>query len=167
MERIKIKTNTKVRRKFPSAIRKPQTNVNVVHSGLRFHIKNFCGLTLAGPNFWKSGDIEIRETTLFWKGIKTDIALTSEDCVDWDLLKQMAQISATKKPFEEITGEDVKNCDREDKECIICQDNLSQCANTGCGHKVFCITCANEFSSGKENACPVCRKRIERLIRIF
>lgn len=135
-----------------------------------FKFENFSGRISWGLDFWKSGDIEIRGTESYWKGRKVDMILTSGSCTDWELFKEVVEISAgevVKKPFEEITGQDVKTCDKEDKECVICQDNLPQCANTGCGHKVFCITCANKFASGKENACPVCRIRIERLIRIY
>lgn len=57
----------------------------------------------------------------------------------------------------------VKNV--EDKiSCVVCRENMKNTVFLGCNHSATCIKCAN---SKHLKECPLCRKKIEKVIRIF
>eukprot|EP00980_Cylindrotheca_fusiformis_P019543 scaffold6774_cov91-Cylindrotheca_fusiformis.AAC.6 len=53
--------------------------------------------------------------------------------------------------------------------CIICMDNEKSHAVVPCGHLVFCDDCAVQAASAPSNRsmCPICRKEVVMVIRIF
>jgi len=62
-----------------------------------------------------------------------------------------------------IEGNDQETEDRA-KACVICASNVKQCACVPCGHLLYCISCANKR---QETKCPMCRKSMKQVIRIF
>jgi len=62
-----------------------------------------------------------------------------------------------------IEGNDQETEDRA-KACVICASNEKQCASVPCGHLLYCISCANKR---QESKCPMCRKSMKQVIRIF
>jgi hypothetical protein len=62
-----------------------------------------------------------------------------------------------------IRGQDTPT-DSDLEACIICLTNLKCCAVVPCGHRLFCISCANKDVSDR---CPSCRGPIEKIIRVF
>ncbi|KAL1520824.1 hypothetical protein AB1Y20_022386 [Prymnesium parvum] len=46
--------------------------------------------------------------------------------------------------------------------CVVCMTNEANAAIISCGHAVACVRCCERFTT-----CPVCRKPIERLLRIY
>jgi hypothetical protein len=62
-----------------------------------------------------------------------------------------------------IEGSDQETEDRA-KACVICASNVKQCACVPCGHLLYCISCANKR---QESKCPMCRKSMKQVIRIF
>jgi ssDNA-binding Zn-finger/Zn-ribbon topoisomerase 1 len=68
------------------------------------------------------------------------------------------------EPVPDMTVEsNVKNV--EDKiSCVVCRENMKNTVFLGCNHSATCIKCAN---SKHLKECPLCRKKIEKVIRIF
>lgn len=54
--------------------------------------------------------------------------------------------------------------DDETRACVICITNEKQCAAVPCGHLMYCISCATKR---QETKCPMCRKKIKDVIRIY
>ncbi|XP_076934315.1 putative E3 ubiquitin-protein ligase XBAT35 [Bidens hawaiensis] len=50
--------------------------------------------------------------------------------------------------------------------CVICLDAPVEGACVPCGHMAGCMTCLNEIKT-KDWGCPVCRTKIEQIIRIY
>ncbi|XP_057781479.1 putative E3 ubiquitin-protein ligase XBAT34 isoform X2 [Salvia miltiorrhiza] len=50
--------------------------------------------------------------------------------------------------------------------CTICLDAPVEGACIPCGHMAGCMSCLNEIK-GKELACPVCRTKIDQVVRIY
>lgn len=48
--------------------------------------------------------------------------------------------------------------------CVVCKENMKNTVFLGCNHSATCIKCAN---SKYLKECPLCRKKIEKVIRIF
>lgn len=53
----------------------------------------------------------------------------------------------------------------EDQLCIFCCDER-RCIVFGCGHICYCLNCYNKTKETNKN-CPICRKPIENIIRMF
>ncbi|XP_008194695.1 protein neuralized-like [Tribolium castaneum] len=55
----------------------------------------------------------------------------------------------------------------EEKECVVCYDNVIEAALYRCGHTCMCFECAVEQWQGKgDGHCPLCRAVIRDVIRI-
>jgi hypothetical protein len=48
------------------------------------------------------------------------------------------------------------------KQCIGCENNSTNCANDGCGHVVMCVECLS-----KCDTCPICRCPIGNIVKLF
>ena len=48
--------------------------------------------------------------------------------------------------------------------CILCLTNSKDIAFVPCGHVISCVSCVQELTDRK---CPLCRKRVENVYRIF
>ncbi len=55
------------------------------------------------------------------------------------------------------------------KACLICASQKVDAAFVECGHMIACLQCANKIkNSGKfERKCPVCRKEIKKVLKIY
>ena len=51
-------------------------------------------------------------------------------------------------------------------ECVVCMEHERSHVLVTCGHAVVCETCAEDIMA-TTRACPVCRRRVEQIIRIF
>ena len=51
--------------------------------------------------------------------------------------------------------------------CIICCQRNSNIAFIRCGHKCYCLECYRDAINNNQNKCPICRNRIEDIIRIY
>ena len=51
------------------------------------------------------------------------------------------------------------------QKCVICLDKSASHAIVPCGHRAVCETCGDKLCAGQ--ACPVCRRKIEDVRRIF
>ncbi|GLU08181.1 hypothetical protein SLE2022_251050 [Rubroshorea leprosula] len=64
----------------------------------------------------------------------------------------------------DVTGP--KNEDGNPSSCVICLDAPSEAACIPCGHVAGCMSCLNEIKA-KKWGCPVCRAKIEQVIKIY
>ncbi|XAR57750.1 hypothetical protein NMG60_11026002 [Bertholletia excelsa] len=53
------------------------------------------------------------------------------------------------------------------KICIICYDQQRGCFFVPCGHSATCLVCAQKIVDGEGKKCPVCRRFIHRVRRLF
>jgi hypothetical protein len=65
--------------------------------------------------------------------------------------------------IREIKGKDVPTEDME-KACAICFDNVKNCVVLPCAHMCMCGACATSYAAP---TCPVCRGKVESIIRVF
>ncbi len=54
--------------------------------------------------------------------------------------------------------------DDESNECVICLESLAIMAIIPCGHKCLCENCHSKMFN---LSCPICRKSIEKICRIY
>lgn len=53
-------------------------------------------------------------------------------------------------------------------ECVICYEELVDCALYRCGHMCMCYNCASKlWDSGSGAQCPICRNSIQDVIKIY
>jgi len=53
------------------------------------------------------------------------------------------------------------------KECVICLDQPRECLFTPCGHWACCTKCGEKCIKKKPKQCPICRKKITKVQRVF
>ncbi|KAJ0775603.1 putative transcription factor C2H2 family [Helianthus annuus] len=58
------------------------------------------------------------------------------------------------------------NNNNDSSSCVICLDAPVEGACIPCGHMAGCMTCLNEIKS-KNWGCPVCRTKIDQVIRLY
>lgn len=81
-------------------------------------------------------------------------------------------IDSTPVDISSQTIEDVTTIAGERKEdggtssCVICLDAKVEGACIPCGHMAGCMSCLNEIKA-KKWGCPVCRAKIDQVIRLF
>ena len=60
---------------------------------------------------------------------------------------------------------------REDSLCIVCQEQAADAGllHNGTLHRVCCMSCAAQIQRAgrRDSACPVCRQRIEQVVRVY
>ncbi|WJX15947.1 hypothetical protein P8452_06038 [Trifolium repens] len=54
-----------------------------------------------------------------------------------------------------------------EKLCIICYDEQRNCFFVPCGHCATCYDCAQRIMDGESKVCPVCRRLIHKVRRLF
>ena len=52
------------------------------------------------------------------------------------------------------------------KKCIICTENVVDCAYIRCGHMITCYDCTTKLKN-KNQKCPICRKEITKILKIY
>lgn len=55
----------------------------------------------------------------------------------------------------------------EDGDCVICNERIVSTVIVDCGHSVLCLTCANDIVKKGTKECPVCRKTMEKIIKLY
>ncbi|XP_057783506.1 putative E3 ubiquitin-protein ligase XBAT35 [Salvia miltiorrhiza] len=76
-------------------------------------------------------------------------------------------IDLSSSALDATTSEaDTKKGDETSSSCTICLDAPLEGACVPCGHMAGCMTCLNEIKA-KSWGCPVCRSRIDQIIRIY
>ncbi|XP_061343287.1 E3 ubiquitin-protein ligase APD1-like isoform X3 [Gastrolobium bilobum] len=55
----------------------------------------------------------------------------------------------------------------DEKLCIICYDEQRNCFFVPCGHCATCYDCAQRIVDGESKVCPVCRRLIHKVRRLF
>ncbi len=131
------------------------------------------GFSLTGLTF-SCDDVQVKDGTVSYRGEPVPLDLfTLCPEVEWEELKNLVRLILQDARF--IEGED-RETDDEAKECVVCKENEKQCLLVPCGHIALCIKCANERLSrvgadgkdeSREEACPVCRRPVERVVRAF
>ncbi|XP_010277151.1 PREDICTED: uncharacterized protein LOC104611677 isoform X2 [Nelumbo nucifera] len=53
------------------------------------------------------------------------------------------------------------------KICVICYDEQRNCFFIPCGHSATCYTCAERIVEGENKVCPICRRLIHKVRRLF
>ncbi|XP_068654881.1 E3 ubiquitin-protein ligase APD2-like isoform X2 [Aristolochia californica] len=53
------------------------------------------------------------------------------------------------------------------KMCVICYDGQRNCFFIPCGHCATCYTCAQKIMEGECKVCPICRRLIHKVRRLF
>lgn len=53
------------------------------------------------------------------------------------------------------------------KLCVICYDEQRNCFFVPCGHCATCYDCAQRIMEGENKVCPICRRLIHKLRRLF
>lgn len=86
--------------------------------------------------------------------------------VDWSKIEKQAMTTTkiVKVPDE---MKDEPPSQEGEKECIVCLERSIKTVIVDCGHSVYCISCAREHASKDGTTCPVCRKGITQVIRVF
>ncbi|XWS41827.1 hypothetical protein CRYUN_Cryun17cG0116200 [Craigia yunnanensis] len=51
--------------------------------------------------------------------------------------------------------------------CVICYDEQRNCFFVPCGHCFTCYDCAQRIYDGENNVCPVCRRVIGKVRKLF
>jgi hypothetical protein len=57
--------------------------------------------------------------------------------------------------------------DNASNECSVCLDKPSDCVLYTCGHMCMCYECAVNLQRTEDASCPICRKAIRDVIKIF
>ena len=88
--------------------------------------------------------------------------------MDWDEFlrrveeQQLEQVGGSSADADQLEGNDEETED-ETKACSVCLTNVKCCLVQPCGHLCLCIGC----SRAVERKCPMCRKPITRIQRIY
>lgn len=52
-------------------------------------------------------------------------------------------------------------------DCVICMDEKRCITCIPCGHVVYCESCCKQTSVKSSTSCPICRKKVDRMMKIF
>ncbi|PRQ27791.1 putative transcription factor C2H2 family [Rosa chinensis] len=55
----------------------------------------------------------------------------------------------------------------DEKLCVICYDEQRNCFFVPCGHCATCYDCAQRIMDGESKVCPICRRLINKVRRLF
>ncbi|XP_065161906.1 E3 ubiquitin-protein ligase LRSAM1-like isoform X1 [Atheta coriaria] len=80
---------------------------------------------------------------------------------DLKKLQEEPSAPASREDLDETASAPVANVGTAEAECVICMDNRCQVVYIPCGHYCCCSACAPTISD-----CPMCRAKIERIIRV-
>jgi len=98
--------------------------------------------------------------------IDRSIITEKEEKEGWnkDQLELALELSMKEQYKDFIPDEDTLNEIISNKLCIICSSKKADVAFIDCGHMVTCNECANKIRKSK---CPVCRKNIKAILKIY
>lgn len=60
-----------------------------------------------------------------------------------------------------------KTDEKKPAECTICLSDTASNAVVPCGHVCLCDSCADGFRARNVSACPYCRNKVEKIIKVF
>jgi len=83
---------------------------------------------------------------------------------DADHLAVLKELNLSVEQFEEMKKFDVKA--KGDNECVVCLDRKKTHVIFNCMHLCLCDVCVDTVT-GKSNKCPMCSKKITKVVRIF
>jgi len=83
---------------------------------------------------------------------------------DSDHLAVLKELNMTVEQFEEMKKFDAKA--KGDNECVVCLDRKKDHVIFNCMHLCLCEQCVGTVT-GKSNKCPMCSKKITKVVRIF
>jgi protein neuralized len=69
-------------------------------------------------------------------------------------------------PKDVADSESQESQDNACNECSVCLDKAVDCVLYTCGHLCVCYECAQDIMQS-QGACPICRKEIKDIIKIF
>ncbi|CAK9876776.1 unnamed protein product [Sphagnum jensenii] len=122
-------------------------------------------------------DLANGQNVLFWMGIAATIVATG--VLGYALIKNWAkwkqrhqrrqQRDDESRHVSELiddAGDDMM--DIPDGElCVVCLLRRRRAAFIYCGHRVCCVTCAQQVEQGTNPRCPVCRQTVSGIVRVF
>ncbi|KAG2411263.1 hypothetical protein I3760_Q016100 [Carya illinoinensis] len=102
----------------------------------------------------------------------TDVAVPEErEATETDPIMPMKPL-----PYKYGTGEEGEDSEAlsssseelyDSKLCAICYDEQRNCFFVPCGHCATCYDCAQRIMEGENRVCPICRRLIHKLRRLF
>jgi len=69
--------------------------------------------------------------------------------------------------FEPMNEKPVENTDQNLSECVICMENPKDFLCIPCGHRALCGQCSQRILDEPISMCPVCRKKVDDIIKIY
>ncbi|CAM6076810.1 unnamed protein product [Sphagnum tenellum] len=125
-------------------------------------------------------DLANGRNVLFWMGIAATIVATGvlgyaliKNWAKWKQRHQQRQqqddesrhVSEQDRLIDDA-GDDMM--DIPDGElCVVCLLRRRRAAFIYCGHRVCCVTCAQQVEQGTNPRCPVCRQTVSGIVRVF
>ncbi|CAK9227628.1 unnamed protein product [Sphagnum jensenii] len=122
-------------------------------------------------------DLANGRNVLFWMGIAATIVATGvlgyaliKNWAKWKQRQQQRQQrddeSRHVSELIDDAGDDM--IDIPDGElCVVCLMRRRRAAFIYCGHRVCCVTCAQQVEQGTNPRCPVCRQTVSGIVRVF
>ncbi|CAK9226550.1 unnamed protein product [Sphagnum troendelagicum] len=122
-------------------------------------------------------DLANGRNVLFWMGIAATIVATGvlgyaliKNWAKWKQRHQQRQQrddeSRHVSELIDDAGDDMM--DIPDGElCVVCLLRRRRAAFIYCGHRVCCVTCAQQVEQGTNPRCPVCRQTVSGIVRVF
>ena len=98
--------------------------------------------------------------------LSIELNQNSEENVGWDKDQlDLALELSMKEEFKDFIPEEDDVLEMSsNKACAICLSKKAEVAFINCGHMISCEECANKLKRGK---CPVCRKKILKVLKIY
>ncbi|KAH8962292.1 hypothetical protein BDL97_05G093200 [Sphagnum fallax] len=121
-------------------------------------------------------DLANGRNVLFWMGIAATIVATGvlgyaliKNWAKWKQRHQRRQQRDDESRQDRLiddAGDDMM--DIPDGElCVVCLLRRRRAAFIYCGHRVCCVTCAQQVEQGTNPRCPVCRQTVSGIVRVF
>ncbi|KAB2626524.1 RNA-binding protein MEX3B-like [Pyrus ussuriensis x Pyrus communis] len=86
-------------------------------------------------------------------------------CEEWDIESGKCRSSSSNSNNAVITSSSEDLYDR--KICAICYTEQRDCFLVPCGHCATCYVCAERIFYGENKTCPICRRFIRKVRRLF
>lgn len=85
-----------------------------------------------------------------------------------EVVAQMEKLKVSEKDGSSGSLAGPSNEERDCSECMICCEEPVDCALYRCGHMCMCYKCATKmWQPGMDSSCPICRKKIIDVIKIY
>nr|XP_042899868.1 protein neuralized [Parasteatoda tepidariorum] len=152
------------------------TNAYKIHDIITFSI-NEEGEVQVLKNSVRSSRFHVDSTLPLWvflnlSGIVSEVRIIgSPDAYECDITDQFGKLTVTLPSnipsMDEIAGPSSEDTNS-DKICVVCFEELANCALYRCGHVCMCYDCAHKmWNPGSNVQCPICREPIRDVIKIY